>query len=191
MDNIDKEISAHLKSKLSKKKINSYRKGSNFERLIAKILSKRLGIEIIRVPQSGAFSSTHQTNYAGGDLLCADKEKFFPFLFELKHQNKTNLLLDVLNLKKRKKEIFEWIDQAERDGKRIGKIPIIIFRLNRSPIFLIIKIAYISKFKNTNLFLKNKFSKIYFYFKNDLYLITELENFDIEKFYLSLKNGLV
>lgn len=184
-ENIRKEISQIIQNKIkssTKKRINSYRKGSDFERKIAKILTEKLGFEIIRVPMSGAFASSYNTDFVAGDLTPTSKDIFFPFVFELKHHNKNNVVLDILNPQKSNKDLIEWCKQAEAEAKRLNKIPIVVFRLNRSPIFVVMKVEDVAKFNNT-LFLINPFQKILFYIDNKLYFVSEIDNFDIKNFY--------
>ena len=70
-----------------KKRVNSKRKGSNFERKIAKILNERLNTkEFSRTPGSGAFATTHKNLPENlriqGDLITPTS---FPFVVECKN----------------------------------------------------------------------------------------------------------
>jgi len=52
-----------------KKRINSINKGKRFERLVAKILSEKLGVPFQRTAQSGAFATVNGLKMMRGDIF--------------------------------------------------------------------------------------------------------------------------
>jgi len=203
VDNIQSDIDEMLKGKkkLGKKRINSYRKGSTFERKISSMLTEDMGVDIARVPMSGAFGTTHNSDLVSGDLFCPKKGIFQPFCFECKHHNKENLILDVLNRSKKTNPLLEWVQQCNEDSFRCGKIPIVIFRLNRSQIFCVFPFEYQNvKIKPNHEMLTNRVIKLHSYLKDQTLrviffflghpqIITPYSNFEINKLYTDLKDG--
>ncbi len=97
-----------------KRRVNSKRKGSNFERKIAKILNERFKTkEFSRTPGSGAFATSHKNLPKNlqiqGDLITPTT---FPFVIECK--NGYDVQLD--DLFKRKSDFKSFISQAQNDA---------------------------------------------------------------------------
>jgi len=90
--------------------VNSLRKGKNFERKIAKLLSQYLGVEFKRVPMSGAFSTREGTkvNVFKGDIFTEDKE-YGDIVIECKKTRHKIAIDDLLN---KNSIIYQWIKQA-------------------------------------------------------------------------------
>ncbi|MCS7317028.1 MAG: hypothetical protein NZZ41_01735 [Candidatus Dojkabacteria bacterium] len=122
---------------IKRKKVNSIRKGKNFERFIAKDLSKRFNERFIRVPCSGGlmggqinviknkFLSEEVKKMLSGDIICP---KWFPFILEVKNyydnpkfssifKNKDNYYLN------------KWIFQAQQESAIANKHWLIIFKV--------------------------------------------------------------
>ena len=91
-------------------------KGRKYEERIAKMLTKALGLEISRVPRSGALSIKGDIKSFKGILK--------RFNFELKYHHKLN--------------IWDALEQASRDAE--GKIPALIFSRDSSPDYVTIKL---------------------------------------------------
>lgn len=114
---------------------NSKAKGNNFERQVAKRLSKLLGKEFTRVPCSGGLRWNNQEGIFG-DIVTPEE---FPFIIECK--NRENWSFDQL-MKKECKEFDKWCEQVVNDCTRyyelfkVEKEPLIIFTKNRLPIFV-------------------------------------------------------
>ena len=126
-----------------KKRVNSKRKGSNFERKIAKILNERLNTkEFNRTPGSGAFATTHQglPDYLKiqGDLITPSG---FPFVVECK--NGYDVQID--DLFKRKSDFFSFIKQAQSDAKAGKKEWMVIYQKTRRMAMVIVSKAYAVK----------------------------------------------
>jgi Holliday junction resolvase len=123
-------------SKLKKnKRINSKAKGGAFERKIANLLNEEFSTkEFNRTPGSGAFATTHQLPEhitVAGDLITP---KNFKFSIECKKgYNKQGIhsLLDYTS------KLWEFIEQSEKDAKKIKKIPMIIYQQDRKDILVI------------------------------------------------------
>jgi len=123
-----------------KKRVNSKRKGSNFERKIAKILNERLDTkEFNRTPGSGAFATTHQGLpdhlKIQGDLITPSG---FPFVIECK--NGYDVQLD--DLFKRKSDFFSFITQAQSDAKAAKKEWMVIYQKTRRMAMVIVSASY-------------------------------------------------
>ena len=123
-----------------KKRVNSKRKGSNFERKIAKILNERLNTkEFNRTPGSGAFATTHKglPSYLKiqGDLITPSG---FPFVVECK--NGYDVQLD--DLFKRKSDFFSFIKQAQGDAKAGKKEWMVIYQKTRRMAMVIVAKSY-------------------------------------------------
>lgn len=97
----------------SKKGKSAKVKGASYERTIAKLFKKYLGIELTRTPQSGGFAkkSTKADDFRG-DIVCLDEKIEFHLHCECKNQ-KTWKLKD-------------WFKQASSDCPN-GKIPCVLF----------------------------------------------------------------
>ena len=110
-----------------KRKVNSRRKGSNFERGIAKKLNGRFNTEeFMRSPGSGAFATTHklpQHIKVHGDLITPQN---FAFVIECKNGYK----LELDDPFRRKSDFWSFIKQAERDSQASGKDMMVIYKKN-------------------------------------------------------------
>ena len=65
--------------------LNSQRKGKNYEREIAKRLSKAFGVRVKRVPQSGGIH-----DWISSDIHCIDPSILNQLHIECKHQQSLN-----------------------------------------------------------------------------------------------------
>lgn len=92
---------------------NSKRKGSQFERYVAKKFQNRYGVELKRTPQSGGFSKkSDKADDFRGDITIVDKKQFLKLHIECKNQKTWSLR--------------NWLEQAESDCPE-GRTPIVIF----------------------------------------------------------------
>lgn len=98
---------------LSKKGKGAKVKGASYERVIAKIFKKILGIDLVRTPQSGGFAkkSTKADEFRG-DITSLDDSINFKLHIECKN-HKTWKLRD-------------WFKQSQEDCPK-GKIPCVVF----------------------------------------------------------------
>lgn len=117
-----------------KKRINSKKKGNNAELKICKILTEHFHKPFNRVPSSGAFGLTHSlennaANIMAGDIICPEN---FKYIIECKcgyNIDFINLISSEINHDKRLFDSF--LEQAERDAKRVNKKPMVIYMKDR------------------------------------------------------------
>jgi hypothetical protein len=147
------EISQEIKEvppRVTVKRINSKKKGSNFERTISGFLSKHLApLNFKRTQQSGAITggknSRFNSNYSAEALsifigdICpineADviRETGYGFKFSL--ECKFYKDCDNLNHLFTNTKIKGWFDQAMNDAAKIKKEPLLIFKFNHTETF--------------------------------------------------------
>lgn len=103
-------------------------KGAKAETVARDALRKSTGLKWERVPGSGALDPKHQLK---GDLYVPGKENFY--CVEVKHYQEDHLTSKVLTSKS--PQLLEWWDQALRQGLQVDKIPLLIFKHDRSKLF--------------------------------------------------------
>lgn len=114
------------------KKKNSRAKGHGFERQIAKMLNDRLDTtEFSRTPGSGAFATTHTLPdhlKIYGDLITPEN---FRYCIECKKgYNNINLY----SLYNNSSEIWDFLNQCQKDSRKSKKLPMMILKQDRKPI---------------------------------------------------------
>ena len=111
-----------------KPRVNSKRKGANFERKIAQKLNERFNTtDFNRTPGSGAFGSTHQLPQhliVHGDLITPQN-----FKYTIECKNGYNVELD--DLFKPKSDFFKFIEQAKMDARRACREWMVIYKKDR------------------------------------------------------------
>ena len=114
-----------LTAQRSKRGRNSRNKGASFERDLAKLLEKYLGIEFVRTPQSGGFAKNKLTSEGfRGDIVPASSATDFLLHVEAKNTRTWSFPI--------------WLRQAESDCP-MGKIPVIIaHKFNTSKKYILI-----------------------------------------------------
>ena len=123
-----------------KKRVNSKRKGSSFERKIAKTFNERLGTkEFSRTPGSGAFATSHKNLpdhlRIQGDLITPSE---FPFVVECK--NGYDVQID--DLFKRKSDFHSFVKQAQGDAKSAKKEWMVVYQKTRRMALVIVGKPY-------------------------------------------------
>jgi hypothetical protein len=123
-------------NKNKKKRVNSKSKGNRSELKICKILSLHFEKLFNRVPNSGAFGTSHILEKNARDILAGDIITPEGFLFVL--ENKCGYDIDLINLfssedNGHKKLFFDFIKQASRDAKRTDRLPMVIYTKDRRP----------------------------------------------------------
>ena len=89
------------------------RKGSSYERTVAKKFSDKCGVEFKRTPQSGGFAKkSEKADDFRGDITVVDPHRTLTLHIECKN-------CKTLTLPK-------WIDQAESDCPE-GRVPVVVF----------------------------------------------------------------
>jgi len=116
-----------------KKRVNSKQKGSEYERKIAKILSKYWGEDFHRTPMSGGLH-WKEDNRVAGDIV-TPPESVYPFTTECKKRQEWSMD----QLLKGTGEIEEWWNQAVGDSVRVKLKPLVIFAKNFSPDFMMLR----------------------------------------------------
>jgi len=120
--------------------VNSRKKGHTFERAIAKLMNDKYHIKKDkdkwkRVPLSGGFD---KENFPG-DIYTMSPELNQPgkiasrFSIECKF-HKDWKLEDIIH---GKGKILDWWKQASDDATGAGKLPLLVFKKNQSPIYFI------------------------------------------------------
>lgn len=134
---------------MEKKRKNSKAKGNSFELKVSKILADKLSpLKFIRVPGSGArvggsnFSkfgtmfSAESLNIFVGDVVATNEEEVgikCKVNIECKsYASVDNFSILMLGTSK----IFSWMEESEIDAKKTGKTPVLIFKWNRTDIYV-------------------------------------------------------
>lgn len=131
------------------KKIDSKSKGNNFELKIAKLLTEQLSpLKFIRSPGSGArvgganfqkfgnLYSEDTLNIFVGDVVCTN-EKESGFVFRVNVECKSYKSSDSFTaLMSGSSKIFDWMRESEIDAAKTNKIPIVVFKFNRTPTYI-------------------------------------------------------
>ena len=109
--------------------IDSRAKGARGELLVRDTLRSLTGLKWERTPGSGALAPTHQLK---GDLYIPNCNN--TYCIEVKNyaddQISTKLLTGKTPL------VLEWWEQALRQGKQVQKEPLLIFKHDRSKLFV-------------------------------------------------------
>ena len=103
-------------------------KGARAETLIRDQLRVLTGLNWERVPASGALDPKHGLK---GDLYVPNEKNLYAV--EVKHYEEDHLTSAILTGKN--PQFFVWWDQAVRQGKQVDKIPLLIFKHDRSKTF--------------------------------------------------------
>lgn len=109
---------------------NSKRKGSKFERDIAKWLTSWTGFKFQRTPYSGA---NHLSRDLASDIMCADERHAHRCKISIECKFYRDIRFEHILLGTKGSEIEKFWRQAERDALRSKKIPILIMRYNSMP----------------------------------------------------------
>lgn len=103
-------------------------KGARAETQIRDQLRLLTGLQWERVPSSGALDPKHGLK---GDLYVPNEKNLYAV--EVKHYAEDHLTSSVLTAKD--PTLLTWWEQAVRQGAQVGKIPLLIFKHDRSKIF--------------------------------------------------------
>ncbi len=103
-------------------------KGARAETLIRDQLRALTGLNWERVPSSGALDPKHGLK---GDLYVPNEKNLY--CVEVKHYIDDHLTSKMLTDKN--PQFIEWWEQAVRQGNQIDKIPLLLFKFDRSKIF--------------------------------------------------------
>jgi hypothetical protein len=103
-------------------------KGARAETTIRDQLRKLTNLQWERVPSSGALDPKHGLK---GDLYVPGEKNLYSV--EVKHYEEDHLTSAILTGKS--PQFFEWWAQAVRQGDQVKKIPLLIFKHDRSKVF--------------------------------------------------------
>ena len=103
--------------------VNSRNKGASFERTIAKMLFDELGLNAKRdIEQYRAADH--------GDIICDDDS--WPYVIECKRYGGKNFTFK-----------DEWWRQVEKAANAAGKEPVLIYKYDRQPITVVMRLAHL------------------------------------------------
>ena len=138
-----------LSSPVKKKRVNSKSKGSGFENVIAKLLSKTFApLNFMRSPGSGARVGGKNFETFGkmfgedalkiftSDVVCLnERDTGIEFLhsIECKFYKTPDSFPSLFT---GKANIYGWFKESEVDAVKTGKNPVLIFKWNNTPIFI-------------------------------------------------------
>lgn len=103
-------------------------KGARAETTIRDQLRKLTSLQWERVPSSGALDPKHGLK---GDLYIPGEKNLYSV--EVKHYEEDHLTSAILTGKS--PQFFEWWAQAVRQSTQVNKIPLLIFKHDRSKVF--------------------------------------------------------
>lgn len=108
--------------------VDSRQKGARAETVIRDELRALTGLQWERTPGSGALDAKHGLK---GDLYIPNANNLY--VVEAKHYKEDSLTSAVLTGKM--PQFFVFWEQAVRQGKQVSKIPLLIFKHDRSKLF--------------------------------------------------------
>lgn len=114
-------------------RINSKAKGSDFERKIAKVLSRWWGEEFHRTPMSGGLQ-WKQDNRVAGDIV-TPPDSIYPFTTECKKREEWNFE----QVLKGTGDVEKYWQQATKDSEKVSMRPLLIFSKNFAPNYMMIR----------------------------------------------------
>lgn len=109
--------------------VDSRAKGARTETQARDLLRKHTGLQWERVPGSGALDPKHQLK---GDLYVPQRTNLY--CVEVKGYADDHLTSELLTSKN--PQIIEWWQQAYRQGCQVNKHPLLIFKFDRSKLFV-------------------------------------------------------
>jgi hypothetical protein len=114
---------------------NSKSKGNRGELKICKILTDRFGIKFNRVPNSGAFGTTHTLQHDAQKVLSGDLivPKNWQFAIEVKTGYDLDLIYLLSSKPSNDKKMFQgFCEQSSEDSSRTpGRIPMVVYTKDR------------------------------------------------------------
>ena len=111
-------------------KMNSKKKGSKFERNIAKWFTSWTGFKFQRTPYSGA---NHYNKDLASDIMCSDERHAHRCKISIECKSYRDIKFEHLLLGNKGAEIEKFWEQVNRDATRSNKVPILCMRYNSMP----------------------------------------------------------
>lgn len=109
--------------------VNPKDKGARAETVIRDKLRELTGLKWERTPGSGALDPKHMLK---GDLYIPNERNIF--CVECKHYAEDHLTSKILTSKQ--PQLLEWWDQTTRQAEQMGRKPLLIFKFDRSKLFV-------------------------------------------------------
>jgi hypothetical protein len=109
--------------------VDSRQKGARTETLARDMLRKHTGLNWERVPGSGALDPKHQLK---GDLYVPGQTN--RFCVEVKGYADDHINSGLLTHKT--PQLIEWWQQTDRQARQVDKLPLLIFKYDRSKLFV-------------------------------------------------------
>jgi hypothetical protein len=109
--------------------VDSRQKGARAEAAAKGLLIKHTGLDWQRTPGSGALNAAHKLK---GDLYIPDEKN--KFCVEVKHYKDDHLTSKLITDKT--PQIMKWWEQAVRQGEQTSRIPLLLFKFDRSKWFV-------------------------------------------------------
>ena len=109
--------------------VDSKAKGARGEIVVRDTLRKLTGLPWERTPLSGALNASHKLK---GDLIIPDSKN--NYCVEVKSYEEDNLTSKYLTSVS--PQISTWWAQTIRESKEVGRQPLLIFKFNRSKLFV-------------------------------------------------------
>lgn len=109
--------------------VDSRAKGARTETQVRDVLRKYTKLSWERVPGSGALDPKHQLK---GDLYVPARTN--KYCIEVKGYAEDHLTSQILTSKN--PQLLEFWKQTKRQGKQVDKLPLLIFKFDRSKIFV-------------------------------------------------------
>ncbi|MEY4333440.1 MAG: Pectobacterium phage [Bacteroidota bacterium] len=109
--------------------VDSRAKGARTETVARDTLRKYTGLGWERVPGSGALDPKHQLK---GDLYVPNEKN--KFCVEVKGYAEDHINSGLLTHKT--PQLVEWWQQTERQARQVDKLPLLIFKYDRSKLFV-------------------------------------------------------
>lgn len=109
--------------------VDSRAKGARGETQIRDFLKTKTGLSWERTPGSGALHEKHSLK---GDLYVPNKENLY--CVEVKNYAEDHLTSAILTSKT--PQLIDWWKQAVRQGIQVSRKPLLIFKFDRSKIFV-------------------------------------------------------
>lgn len=130
-------------------RVDSKKKGNSFELKISKLLTEHLApLKFIRSPGSGArvggvnfqrFGNLYSEDSLSifvGDVVCTNESEVgltFRVNVECKSYKSPDQFTSLMS---GGSKIYEWMKESEIDGAKTNKIPVVVFKFNRTPTYI-------------------------------------------------------
>jgi len=109
--------------------VDSRQKGARAEAAAKGLLKKHTGLDWQRTPGSGSLNAAHKLK---GDLYIPDAKN--KFCVEVKHYKDDHLTSKIITDKS--PQLLKWWEQTIRQGKQTDRVPLLLFKFDRSKWFV-------------------------------------------------------